>query len=713
MTLDKNSLFKPKRTGTIFRFEDIDGAFQETGFYDLDYSDIGLLIKTIRENYIDETNDKILSDFHYLSYIQNKTVYNPIKGTAAKKDRTFVSPENIGVNKGQGFYSKPKVFLELNMDYPNGAEVDLRPILKVKFDFDRSSFFFVIEYFYSIDFIKGEMQSNIFSTKVFEKGLVAFRFLTTNLFAAKSLCYDLTVGAFKDAEYTYVKKTLAVYKKIDPVDSESKKVFYTHVPPFILKYIGKNQLVKDLTQLLNYDIDSNFIDTSGVLINILKGFKDGQFLYNYLHDNRTLVLDIYKYINSTSKREELCQFLTALAFCYEPKKLPSKYFNVKNGGRYVFDSNTTVYRDSKIRLKYGYYTKRTGGSLKDGGGAISKYVPVANQLFNPLDIVTLEDSFSGQKTYATAISIKLLTDIKEWKAIINFIVITVNIISIFVAVGIVLKGAVGLVRFLAISDIIISTIDIALLNEELKEKIRYSGDPGVWFIENWTKISMFTSLSVMSLHFAEGLIKNADELKRIFGEKELNNPELLDRVKLLEKLAIEAGQSGGDITKSFFKNAKIAIKEEKALGAIFGQMNNHTCVASSLKMVLNDLKIIKFEDDLARALNTTSKGANILDIPNALPNAYIDNLKTIARGAKLDKNVKFSTLQKQMKQGDRKAIVSVRTEEFGAHALVVDKIENGRVFVRDPLPIFSGSSYSVDIDDFRRIFNKKFVTIKK
>ena len=47
-----------------------------------------------------------------------------------------------------------------------------------------------------------------------------------------------------------------------------------------------------------------------------------------------------------------------------------------------------------------------------------------------------------------------------------------------------------------------------------------------------------------------------------------------------------------------------------------------------------------------------------------------------------------------------------------AHAVVIDKIENGRVFVRDPSPLYQGSYYSVTIEDFKSVFNKKFITLK-
>lgn len=169
----------------------------------------------------------------------------------------------------------------------------------------------------------------------------------------------------------------------------------------------------------------------------------------------------------------------------------------------------------------------------------------------------------------------------------------------------------------------------------------------------------------------------------------------------------------GDINKSFFENAGIVLRKEISIGKLFGQTEGYTCAANSLRMTLDDFGIIRSEKYLADSLGTTRNGANILEIPKALDNAYVEGIKTISRGGIKDKNVTIGTLEKLLKRGDKKAIVSVRTEEFGSHAIVVDKIEKGRVFVRDPLPLNQGSSYSITIEDFEKVFNKKFVTLKK
>jgi len=65
-----------------------------------------------------------------------------------------------------------------------------------------------------------------------------------------------------------------------------------------------------------------------------------------------------------------------------------------------------------------------------------------------------------------------------------------------------------------------------------------------------------------------------------------------------------------------------------------------------------------------------------------------------------------------METGD-KAIVSIYTEGLGHHAVLLDDIIDGRVIIRDPLPINQGSSYSVSIQEFEKLFKKNAVIIKK
>ncbi|MDR4891628.1 MULTISPECIES: cysteine peptidase family C39 domain-containing protein [unclassified Chryseobacterium] len=165
---------------------------------------------------------------------------------------------------------------------------------------------------------------------------------------------------------------------------------------------------------------------------------------------------------------------------------------------------------------------------------------------------------------------------------------------------------------------------------------------------------------------------------------------------------------GGDATKTFAENAGIKIEIFVSETKVFGQSTDYTCAATSLRMTLHDKDILLLEDELARALKTDANGASILDIPEALYFKRLEDQVT----AIAEKDIKFSKLLEKLEDGD-KAIVSLRTDEFKGHAVVLEKVEDGKVFLRDPLPMNQGASYSMKIEDFKEIFNRKAVIIKK
>ena len=186
--------------------------------------------------------------------------------------------------------------------------------------------------------------------------------------------------------------------------------------------------------------------------------------------------------------------------------------------------------------------------------------------------------------------------------------------------------------------------------------------------------------------------------------------ELADEIHDIDEVIIKGRKlqkGGGDATKSFAENAGIKIERWISETKIFGQSTDYTCVSTSLRMVLDDKGIIKSEEYLASALNTHKNGASILDIPDALYNSYLDEVIALAEG-----DIKLSKLLENLEDGD-KAVVSLWTNEFKGHAVVLEKVENGKGFLRDPLPMNQGCSYTMKIEYFEKIFNKKAVIIKK
>jgi len=143
---------------------------------------------------------------------------------------------------------------------------------------------------------------------------------------------------------------------------------------------------------------------------------------------------------------------------------------------------------------------------------------------------------------------------------------------------------------------------------------------------------------------AKKALREKSAIERL--RKKAKNNELLNDLEISIQHLEEIAESGikksnaENIAKSFFENAKIVIKEYKPIGNILGQSNDYTCVANSLRMVLDDLNIIRSEIYIAEALETTIDGAYIANIPKALPNLYADNIKTIVRGV----NNKYKTV---------------------------------------------------------------------
>jgi transcriptional regulator len=214
-------------------------------------------------------------------------------------------------------------------------------------------------------------------------------------------------------------------------------------------------------------------------------------------------------------------------------------------------------------------------------------------------------------------------------------------------------------------------------------------------------ITAFTNALKSLIEFLE---KGTDEILKIIDDLFAKFKQVTEEI-FLQGRNLQKGT--GDLNKSFFENAGVKIERFISEVKVIGQTSDNTCVATSLRMVLEDKGILRAEEELARVLKTDSKGASILDIPEALYQKRLDEVVTIA-----EKKIDLSDLIKTLKEGD-KAIVSVGTKKLGAHAMVLEKIENGKVFLRDPLPINKGASYIVSLEEFGSIFKRKAVIIKK
>jgi ABC-type bacteriocin/lantibiotic exporter with double-glycine peptidase domain len=115
-------------------------------------------------------------------------------------------------------------------------------------------------------------------------------------------------------------------------------------------------------------------------------------------------------------------------------------------------------------------------------------------------------------------------------------------------------------------------------------------------------------------------------------------------------------------------------------------------------MVADDAGVAVSEQELAAALKTNEAGTNMAEIPQAMEGVGV-------RGGTFKQPATRADFEAIGADG-KPAIVGVDVPGVGRHAVVVDKVENGNVFVRDPLPVGEGSSYSVPVNDFAQFVTK-------
>jgi hypothetical protein len=169
-------------------------------------------------------------------------------------------------------------------------------------------------------------------------------------------------------------------------------------------------------------------------------------------------------------------------------------------------------------------------------------------------------------------------------------------------------------------------------------------------------------------------------------------------VKSLSDL-FEPFASGGRAKGYFFITEKIF--DYTPAGKLSGQSSDYSCVAGAARMILRDNGIDLPEAYLRAELKTTKEGTPLSHVAGVLTEE-IGN-KYVFRG-----KMKFDDLKSALEKGS--AIVNVRAGGL-VHSVVIDKIEDGKVNLRDPLPVGIGKAYAVTEETFTRywqISEKKY-----
>ena len=367
---------------------------------------------------------------------------------------------------------------------------------------------------YHLVFIYEGYDKRTNSTNLSDVNRVAIDIMTRN--------YDDYIALGKYLGYKEKQIEDFVFKKFDEAfknitEEPSKlKLLYEKAPLPILKRIGDSALIDDLFKLVTYDKDSWFKDASSAILKLLTGFNDLKVLYKYFHDNPEKIIQTYDVLGDYFK-QEFAKLLDAVSIPLTKvpgKRLTKAKFTIGKG--YKLNSNLFLEDNQKeIFLEVSKkYTKSRERTTHDSFGVPYQEIVTSTEnisvkqqtIFHPLDLVVMVDEATGTERIVTAMHVKTLSDKAEWDQVISTVVKVTSIIAVLVSAGALAAGATGVVAFIAVTEIIVGSLD--LLKELLKSSDKeYSGSIK-WFIENWDAVSGTYGLASITALVRSGILKH-------------------------------------------------------------------------------------------------------------------------------------------------------------------------------------------------------------
>lgn len=559
------------------------------------------------------------------------------------------------------------------------------------------------DYFYYYDFFK--------KARINEYALII---------EAKSLDDYLELCRIEGLRLSDISKETIALKFTEQLSAFDGKPFeigwlYSRMPDFVFKQREKKLLLKDLITILHGDVKESGFNDEGTVLKIIAAFntnnpedqylilttlkttfigKDTAFevLYDKMNDSggkpnfTAAIVALYK-LWTASKYKDPDLYTSKgepETLAYHNKKILGFY---NNDFRFKFDKEKIVVERKRIleldkgdRERWDFYAKY--------------------DIFQPLSLLELNQS--GEMALPAVIPafyLKAFDDKAAWKNFEKSIWLAIDIATTFLGVGNLLK-----LRHLAnlgkgIYTLRVTTASLQVASGVIGTMLNFVNDcSGETFCHKLRIYLFWLDLATISTDLiTEKMLRKA--AREAFD----NAPSTLSSEIRNHLKDVARGNIYGDSALAYHE---IRLGEYLSSGRLIGQTTNYTCVSASLRMILADKGIEIAEDVLATALRTSQKGASLLDIPKALKSLGISNKIRVAVFEKHS----LQKLAENMKP-NKIAIVSMEIDEATNHALIIDKISNGRVYLRDPLPLAWGSSYHVSYSEFKKYFNKKFLII--
>jgi predicted nucleic acid-binding protein len=382
---------------------------------------------------------------------------------------------------------------------------------------------------------------------------------------------DYDASKFFIKEFTdFLNDTKNTADYLYKVYADLPKSFIVHI------HLTTEKVVEHLRILTDVDDTGWFSwtkDTSSLLITVLAMFRDYDKVVDYLNENPKFVNEIYDNLDGHSEilgqpiSNRILFASTLNLFTQQDQDAKTKITNVlTNYSNYYIESNILELNDTLNTIKgivsfdwdFDYkdaiflQQKRTVAKTRErpligqDGEPINdistdETITVEENVdpgyfYNPMSPVTYFDK-EGNSHLVTAVFIKAIADEEEWAKVMHHIRIGGDILAIIA--GFMTMGLTAEFSVLAIADIGLAGIDLALMNEDVQKWLSDQGSAGKWFVENWDLIYAFVGAGIMSAVIMEGILIHGpallERLKNIKNVKE----NYLTFTKQLEKLITE------------------------------------------------------------------------------------------------------------------------------------------------------------------------------
>lgn len=286
------------------------------------------------------------------------------------------------------------------------------------------------------------------------------------------------------------------------------------------KDLNFEETISNIFKLNLSDVTSPLLDYTKPITAILQKL-DSAKVYNYFYKNPKKLIFLLKGFDDDNLTKQFCNYLTAVTFLYTKQ-------NIEKSRNFATSDNTHIetnilYGDEegKVELRNELQLPTFGLFGLNFINLFTEDVEInnskkQNNQFHPLDIIYIsqydENNKEVEKYPSIALYGKHLGDKSEWSDVTDAALAVIDIIGIIISAGALNAGVRGAARLFAIIDISISTINLALLNPDLRNRLSKT-EAGRWFVNHWGIISFCASMGTISYYLAKGIVKNYAQLK--------------------------------------------------------------------------------------------------------------------------------------------------------------------------------------------------------